>query len=201
MIETQLSKNGALVVKENENALCSTYEPLQEASNWVQRIDTKKIQQALVLGLGAGHHIEELVKQAPHIQLSVLDHRSQLVELFETHHPFVFDRVKFFCFHKENGIDDRLYDFVEDLQPTILCFRPSWKGHEIFYADLFASLTFRNLQRIERSLKREIQNNIIDISRLSSEKNLLHLKNLYDSLQDFGSEEALKISVLRELWI
>jgi len=201
MIETQLSKNGALVVKENENALCSTYDPLQEASAWVQRMDIKKMQHVLVLGLGAGHHIEELAKQAPQIRLSVLDHRAELIELFETHHPFISDRVQFFCFDKQKGIDDRLFDFIEDLQPTILCFRPSWKGHEVFYADLFASLTFRNLQMIERSLKREIQNNIFDISKLTSEKSLLHLKNLYESLQDFDNEEALKISVLRELWI
>ncbi len=201
MIETQVSKTGALIVKEKESALCSTYDPLQEASAWVQRVMPARMEQVLILGLGAGHHVEEILKQAPETRISVLDHRPQLIEIFESHRPLISDRVQFFCIHQGDEMDDRIFNFVEDVQPTILCFRPAWKNHESFFADLFASLTFRNLQMIERSLKREIQNNVFDISRLSAEKNLLHLKNLYESLQDFDNEEALKISVLRELWI
>ncbi|MEK6774747.1 MAG: hypothetical protein AABY64_12460 [Bdellovibrionota bacterium] len=200
-INTQVSKNGALVVNENEEALCSTYDPLHEASTWVQRIDIKNIKQALVLGLGAGHHIEELLKQGPDIKLSVLDCRPNLFEIFETHRPLIADRFQFFCIGEGPDLDDRIFNFVEDCQPTVLCFKPAWKNHETFFSNLFASLTFRNLQMIEKSLKVEIEKDVFDTSKLEAQKNLLHLKNLHESLKDFSNETALKISVLRELWI
>ena len=57
------------------------------------------------------------------------------------------------------------------------------------------------LKMIEKSLKVEIEKDVFDTSKLEAQKNLLHLKNLHESLKDFGDETALKISVLRELWI
>lgn len=201
MIEVQVSKNGALVVSENEKALCSTYDPLQEASVWVQRIDLRNMKHALILGLGAGHHIEELLKQAPDVHLTVVDHRPGLFEIFEEHRSVIADRVQFFCLGQGTYLDDRIFNFIEDFQPTVLAFRPSWKNHEKHFSDLFTSLTFRNLEMIERSVKNQIRNEIFDFDRLKSEKNILHLKNLYEALNDFDNEEALKLAVLRELWI
>lgn len=201
MIQTHVSKNGALVVTENEMSLCSTYDPLQEASSWVQRLDLKSLKQALVLGLGAGHHVEELLKQAPDVHLTVVDNRPELFELFEAHRSLLADRVQFFCIQGGSHLDDRIFNFIEDFQPTVLAFRPAWKNHEKHFSDLFTSLTFRNLQMIERAVKSQIKNEVFDFDRLKSEKNILHLKNLYEALNDFDNEEALKIAVLRELWI
>ena len=200
-IERQLSKNGAMIINENEVALCSTYDPLQEAAAWVERANLKNIEQVVVLGLGAGHHIDELAKQYPKIKITVIDVRSQLFDIFEQNYPVVADRIKLFNLREGTEFDDRIYSFLEKFQPTILCFKPAWKNHEKYFSDLFASFTFRNLKMIERSLKEEIENDVFDFSKIESERNLIHLKNLHESLKDFSDDTALKISVLRELWI
>ncbi len=200
-IERQLSKSGAMIIKENDVALCSTYDPLEEATAWVERANLKNIEQVVVLGLGAGHHIEELLKQNPKIKITVIDVRSELFDFFEKNYSLTADRVKLFNLREGIDFDDRIYSFLEKFQPTILCFKPAWKNHEKYFSDLFASFTFRNLKMIERSLKEEMNNNVFDFSKLESERSLIHLKNLHESLKDFTDDTALKISVLRELWI
>ncbi len=200
-IERHLSKNGAIVICENGEALCSTYDPLEEAAAWVQRANLKNIEQVVVLGLGSGHHIDELLKQNPQIKITVIDVRSELFDIFEQNYPLTADRIKLFNLHEGTEFDDRIYNFLEKFQPTILCFKPAWKNHEKYFSDLFASFTFRNLKMIERSFKEEMENDVFDFSKLGSERNLIHLKNIHESLKDFSDDTALKISVLRELWI
>lgn len=200
-IESRISKNGSLVLSENEMPLCSTYDPLQEASQWVSRVNLKSTNHVVVLGMGAGHHVEELHKQFPNLNISVVDVRPHLFEIFEEHRPFISEKIQMFNLRKGIELDDRIFNFIEDHQPTVLCFKPAWKNHEQFFSDLFASFTFRNLSMIEKSLTREIENQVFDLEKLQAEKNLIHLRNLYESLQDFKDEMALKISVLRELWI
>lgn len=200
-IQRQLSKNGAAIVCEGDVALCSTYDPLQEALTWSQRANLKNIEQVVVLGLGAGHHIEELVKQNPKTKVTVIDVRPELFDIFEQNYPLLTDQIRLFNLRDGFDFDDRIYNFLEKFQPTVLCFKPAWNNHEKYFSDLFASFTFRNLKMIERSLKKEIENDVFDLSQLTAEKNLIHLKNLHESLKDFSDDTALKISVLRELWI
>jgi len=200
-IKTQVTAAGVLIVSEDEKILCSSYDPLKEASDWAQRIETQNLKSAAILGLGAGHHVEELFKRVPGLRLTVIDFRPQLFEIFETHKTIVADSVQSFCLGIGARLDDRIFNFFEDVQPTILCFRPAWKNHERLFSDLFASLTFRNLQMIQRSLQKEMQAGVFDFSKMKDQDHLIHLKNLHESLKDFGDETALKISILRELWI
>ena len=188
------------ILFENGKALCSYLGPEKEAIAWVARQDLQKMTDVLVLGLGAGYHVESLLRQAPHLAISVVDFRSESFQFFEDHFSYSSNKVK--CFHlREGSFDQRIFNFIRDVQPLVLPFRPAWQNHEQKFAELYTQMTFRYLEVLEKVFHQQIQRGDMDLSNLSSQKELLHLKNIFESTKEVESQLSLKLSVLRELWI
>lgn len=69
-------------------ALHSGYDPVQEASRFIDNIDTAKSAHYLVLGLGLGYHILELIRRIPrHSTVLVVEPDLALARLALTHAP------------------------------------------------------------------------------------------------------------------
>lgn len=198
---TQSNSQSRSVLFENGKALCSYLNPEKEALAWVARQEIQKMTDVLILGLGAGYHVEQLLRQAPHLSISVVDFRPECFRFFEEEFPYSSNKVK--CFYLRDGahLDQRIFNFVSDIQPLVLPFRPAWQNHEHQFADLYTQMTFRSLEVLEKVFHQQISSQEMDLSKLASQKELLHLKNIFESTKEVESHLSLKLSVLRELWI
>ena len=122
MIENTASKTFEKIER-NGRLLCSPRNPMKEAAEWLQRQKlTVHDQAVLVLGLGAGYHVQELCRQFPNLK----------VEIFELDPQF----------------RNSQYHFVEEpfseKYDAILAFRPAWAGYEAQYLTAYLKLTGRD---------------------------------------------------------
>lgn len=67
MIKVELAKNGLAILKKNGKLLASSVDPIREAASWVARVceKSKPNEIMIVLGLGSGYHVVELMKCRP----------------------------------------------------------------------------------------------------------------------------------------
>ncbi|RME14218.1 MAG: hypothetical protein D6797_09350 [Bdellovibrio sp.] len=82
MLEIRKSRNGQTVALWDGRHLCSSIDPLAEAQKWCQGYQ-KKIERGgalVVLGLGCGYHVEELLKEN-HL-IIVIEKQEKLIDLF-----------------------------------------------------------------------------------------------------------------------
>lgn len=95
MIEILSAENGEKILRANGRLLASRYNPSQEAKDWLSRrtdfID--KVRTIIVLGLGSGHHVLELLAQTQ-AQILIIDVDKEIVEATSNLHRFPSDRLK-----------------------------------------------------------------------------------------------------------
>jgi len=89
VIEFLNAKNGAATVRADGRFLASSVDPIREAANWVNQYSglLPGLRSAIVLGLGAGHHLAELKKAYPHLEVICLEHRKELIDQFRKATP------------------------------------------------------------------------------------------------------------------
>ncbi|WP_338751617.1 motility associated factor glycosyltransferase family protein [Bacillus sp. FJAT-52991] len=75
LIETRTAPTVKVCKAENHFYLHSKYDPLKEATKWVNGIEQEKLQakEIMVLGCGAGHHIQVLRKICPNKKIVVYE--------------------------------------------------------------------------------------------------------------------------------
>lgn len=189
-----------VIAFENDISLCSSKDPQKEAEQWLLKHDLTQTEHVLVLGLGAGHHIQQLLNVKKFKTITVIETRPQLIEAFEEYFPLESERVSFFHI-KNHLIEEKLFQFLSDKQPTVLSFRPAWGSSSSIFEDLFSKMTFRNLQMIQKYLKENDLGQEVNIDKLDEEKNLIHLKNIYENLKEVSSPFGVTVKLVRELWI
>lgn len=112
-----------MILERNGRLLCSPRNPQKEAQDWLLRQKVnEKDRTALVLGYGAGFHVQELQKQFPHLK----------IEIYEMDPKLRDDQ-----FHFVQNIEANNYD-------VILPFRPAWAGYEKEYLSHYLRLTSRD---------------------------------------------------------
>ena len=80
MIEIETAKTGQPVLKKNGRLLSSAFQPAQEACAWADRQlkDAKPDELILVLGIGSGHHVAELLGRRPEGSVTVVECDAEL---------------------------------------------------------------------------------------------------------------------------
>ncbi|MCB0749566.1 MAG: hypothetical protein KDC90_19060 [Ignavibacteriae bacterium] len=81
MIEFKLSKDGNRIFLWNGRQLCSSYAPIDEAKNWVQKSLPKLFPEKtlIILGLGNGYHVAEVLSQFPEKKIIVINDLPEIV--------------------------------------------------------------------------------------------------------------------------
>ena len=122
------------ILERGDRPLCSRRNPQKEALDWLRLqniLDCDK--KALVLGYGAGYHVEALLKHFPKLEVDV-------VELDPAIHKNIIRGVR--CLQIED---------VSEIYDLYLPFRSSWVGFELKYQELLIQWTNRIVTKVEES--------------------------------------------------
>jgi hypothetical protein len=124
--------NGLNVPSLDGDLFCSSRDPIREANAWVASI-AKLVQpksKVLVLGLGAGFHIQAFREKFPQTPFRILE----LIPQIAHRHPGL-----------SQWIDLEIPSNVEiDTELLILEFRPAWLGLENEYLEIQRNLLHQN---------------------------------------------------------
>lgn len=82
MIEVITARNGSRVIKKEGKLLASVFDPIREASAWADRTKAKlrEDETVIILGIGSGYHVEELVSRCPNNSIFVVEKDVELAE-------------------------------------------------------------------------------------------------------------------------
>lgn len=117
-------------------ALCSLRDPVREAQLWLQ---SQKVRWAdgeigkvpfLVLGLGAGFHVDLLVSQNPNAKIHIFEVDQILIEKFQE--KKMSSNLFFWNESEKNNLKEALFSQF----PIVVGFRPAWFAAESSYIDV-----------------------------------------------------------------
>lgn len=77
------NSEGYLIPLEDQKALCSFENPIEEAEKWVAQQDLTISNEIVLLGLGAGFHLKALKEAHPYLKIHVIEVRDQLLPIYK----------------------------------------------------------------------------------------------------------------------
>lgn len=178
--------------------LCSSRDPGAEATKWAEQQSFKNEDTVLVLGLGAGHHLQALRVLRPTQKFIVLDYHQALIE------KFVVEALVDNCqlIHVSENSKDIVKAMVKASLP-VLFFRQATSGLEKEYENLRKDLIGANQQSL--ALQSQAKG-CYHLSQLLTEKSadsftdFLSIKDIDHLMVDHKENKEAKIwQVLREL--
>lgn len=157
--QLQIINKEPLQITRNGFALCSLRNPEREAMLWLQQWDKYLADEleVVVLGLGAGHHVQQLAQNFNDILIHVVEPDSNLIELYKKQN---------ITLPNINLMNDKFIPEHFQLLP-ILDFRPSWQGFVSVYQNILTSLRGENnnIKEICQSLSAQDQSQEAKICR------------------------------------
>lgn len=99
-VERVTSKSGDSILKFEGRLLSSALDPQREARDWVNRWRSQIVgaQRLVVLGLGSGYHLQQIVQEWPDLKVLAICCESELIEEIQGLHPQLIGRIHFvFC--------------------------------------------------------------------------------------------------------
>lgn len=149
-LKIQTSRSGHPVPQLDEIYLHSVYNPIKEAASFAdsQMELIKRKPNILILGLGFGYHIQEIISlqkvRFNNHKIVVIEPNKELVQMYKEHfHP----NFEIYCY-------DTVAQYFEDinftnyltLKPTIIKHDPSFNTNKDFYVNF---LTYRAPNKID----------------------------------------------------
>ena len=198
MIEFQ-EKEGQLIPVENGQALCATAFQ-DEAALWVKHQDLSA-PIAVIIGLGAGHHVRAWLEANADSHAIVIDSRAALIQPFASANADLEGRYDVLVIDSVGGLmKHEILAFVAETLPPILSFRPAFGAQADLFETFFATLTGRNRQGLRYFLDSFgfKDTKIIDVAE---DGRLLTIKDLgvvVDAAHE-GHPKASAVKVLKEL--
>lgn len=121
--------------------LCSPRDPRREAQKWCERYSQIRNKSVVIIGLGAGHHVLEWIRQNPQSQVVVLEKDQGLLDAFECESALP-QNVKIIAMRTvEAFIGSEMWMNLLEGGYHVLAFKPAWQGAEKFFLDLYLGLT------------------------------------------------------------
>lgn len=169
-------------------------------TEWLQRHQIAA-PHVVILGLGAGHHVNVWLEANPQSTVTVIETKSFAHDIFQTAYPDIQDRVKIVVVGSMQELRDHAVtaQVVNELCP-VLMFQPAMGAWRALYEEYFRFLTGRSregmeffLDKLGFTLRQGIEMN--DGGRLLTIKDL----GLVVDTQHMGHPRAAVVRVLREL--
>lgn len=143
-----------LIPIEGSTPLCSQSAALQEASDWVSKHHFSE-NHVVILGLGAGFHLEQWLLQHPGARATVIETREGLSSPFLKTHPELRSRFEVLVLESLEALSrHEIIDEIAAEQPPVLCFRPSWGDRQTLFEKFFAFLTARSPEGLQCFLEK-----------------------------------------------
>lgn len=82
MVEVITARNGKRVLKKDGKLLASAFDPVREATVWADKIKAgvDEGETVIILGMGAGYHVEELALSCPKNPIYVVEKDAEIAE-------------------------------------------------------------------------------------------------------------------------
>lgn len=141
-----------LIPIENGFPLCSL-RAREEADAWVQK-QAVSASQAVIVGLGAGHHVMSWLEANPDSYAVVIDTRSALIGPFKAQLGDLRDRVDVVIVDSVDGLSQHeVMDFILADMPPVLLFQPAMGSQKALLEKIFRFCTGRSMDGLRRYLK------------------------------------------------
>lgn len=117
----------------------------------------------VIVGLGSGFHIAELIKQNKMDKVYVVDHRPQLVAAFQSQFPDLQEKVEVIIIKDEPSLmGHKLMDQVIEHNLSSLAFSVCWPAGDVILKNLHRHLSGRSKESLEiffskYGIKKDIQ--------------------------------------------
>ena len=199
------SPSGHTIWSENGRALCSRVDPLKEAVSWVDHHagDITTSQVVIVLGLGCGYHLVELIRRFPIKKILVLESNPELVDEVQELHGSALGTIDILTGKKIESFleSSRLQKALTKIF-YLAEFRAGTAPQHDFYENLRNYILARERLGLQYHLRwRENLAEVLDLRAIFMSPNyLLSIKDLVDSIQPDrqGSHSARVLQALRE---
>lgn len=205
MLAKSHSQSGHAIFTENGRALCSRVDPTKEAQAWVEHHaqDIVSAQIVIVMGLGCGYHLAELLKRFPIKKILVLECNSELVERVQAAQGLALSGVEILSAEtvEEMLKAPRLQKALSKIF-YVAEYRAGTSQHHDFFDELKNYLLARERLGFQFHLRwREDLSEVLDLRAIFlTETYLLSIKDLVDSIQPDKRDtpQARVLQVLRE---
>lgn len=193
--------NGNLIPSEGGRPLCGL-DYRGEAGQWVAH-QNFSASVAIIIGLGAGHHVRAWLEANPDSHAVVIDSRAALIRPFAAANPDLDGRYDVLTITSlDELLKHEILAFVAESLPPVMCFRPAFGGQGDIFDAFFATLTGRNGQGLKYFLD-SFGFDADAVLEVSDDGRLFTVKDLgvvIDSTAE-GHPTASAVRVLRELLV
>ncbi len=206
MVERVQTKKKQVALKCNGKFICSSVDPLAEASKWVEKYKSQIIRhkQAVVLGVGCGYHLVALQKQFVGLNIIAIDTNHEFIKFCESEHALDLSNVTFLEIHNADQLNEsRRLGKVLQNRYAILRFVPATQVDEKIYSKMTELLTGRTAEAAV--FLSHIRKELSAILKLSSEavlgNELISIKTLAGvaNADTVDAAALLKIKILKEM--
>lgn len=212
MMEVLTSESGSPVVRWQGLSLASTRQPEKEAQEWVKKAAPllSSVPHIIVLGLGCGYHVFELIRQFPQKSIYVFEVNRELIQFCQSHFSLQMADVNIIEIRSLSELSMSARAQRALSQPySVLEHWPSLQPQRSFYKELSALLkgrdptVFRDYLELRPGRKDLFDERLMLEDLLNSETSLqlLSVKDLERWLHPDrkNSKTGGLIQVLREL--
>lgn len=207
-VERARARNGDFALTLDGRWLCSSVDPSREARQWVDahRGVLARTERALVLGVGAGHHLAALAREFPSLRILALTLTSPVIEAVREIHGLAVARIEFHGIENESHLLESSRVRASVRTGAILVDHvPSQAGQALAYNEVRARLKMREPLFFADWVSREPR--FADLFPLQSipggeSQQLLSIKDLDRLLHPkpgVAGADVLLIRALREL--
>lgn len=192
-------EKGVMLPTEDGLLLCSARYH-EEAASWAKNHETSEAE-VVVVGLGAGFHIEALLARCPQLRITVVDCRPALKRFFENRSFNGQERVEVVVIDSVDGLyQHEIMETIAEKQLLTFAFKPCFGSRQKLFSELFRGLTGRSLRALQFFLPRMGFHG--DWAKhVTEEGRLLNIRDLGLVIDGFheGHPKAPAVRVLREL--
>ena len=179
-----------------ERNLCSARDPEREALGWLAQIYFYG-NHLWVLGLGAGYHVNILLRQFPDLHITVIDHRPELLAQFQFSQSEFSSRCQLlYCRNGDDLLNSLEYEDRLSALGAVVEFMPAIHQDLMLYRDFAKNLRGQT----SKSFLRIAGGRGLALKRLPESFEDFQIKFVSSHLSaDTASDIKLKIELLREL--
>lgn len=140
---------GYLLPLEDGQPLCDFANPREEAEKWVREQDFTIANEVVILGLGAGFHVQALREAHPYLKIHLIEVRDQLLPIYKRQ---IHSQIEnYSCFQSlEALLDSDTFEAVIRKSLPVYFFRKSWGTQEDLFYSLWKNLTGRSVYAIAK---------------------------------------------------
>lgn len=140
---------GYLIPFEDRKALCDFNNPQAEAEKWLASQDMTISNEIVILGLGAGFHLQALKEARSYLKIHIIECRDQLLPIYKK--QIQSEVENYSCFQSlEALLDSEVFETTVAKSLPVYFLRSTWGAQEDLFYSFWKNLTGRSVYAIAK---------------------------------------------------